>query len=172
MDKKYGLNFLKANQPMPNDNLLNSHLINTYDQIRKFFLENPDEECISLFLNSFGEYNGMGVYQLIEDVILKYDHEIVVPYLQEALKSEFNGVKYWCAQICENFPDDRLINPLMSLMQDSNPDIQISAITALSQIRTTNIICILKEQINIEKNCEVKDFLIEVINDLKDECPR
>lgn len=167
MDKEKALSFLKENQPMPNDKNLNESLISMYDEVRRYFLANPDEKCLPLFLNSFGEYDGMGVYQLVEDVIFKFNHDKVVNCLLEALKSKYNGVKYWCAQICAQFPDEKLIDPLEELLKDSNQDIRMSAITSLSQIKEDKVITILKNQLNVEQNDEVKDFLIDVIQDLE-----
>lgn len=168
MDKEKALNFLRKNQPMPNDENLNENLIGMYDEVRKYFLDNPDEECLPLFLNSFGEYDGMGVYQLVEDVILNFQHDEVVKYLLEALKSKYNGVKYWCTQICSLFPDRKLINPLVELINDSNEDIRMSVIISLTQIQDKKVLIILKEQLNVEKNDDVKNLLIDVIKDIEE----
>ncbi|MBK1812661.1 HEAT repeat domain-containing protein [Clostridium sp. YIM B02505] len=167
MNKEQGLSFLKENQPMPNDKNLDESLISMYDEVRRYFLANPDEECLPLFLNSFGEYDGMGVYQLVEDIILKFKHDKVVNCLLEALKSKYNGVKYWCAQICALFPDVKLINPLVELLNDSNQDIKMSVITSLSQIQDNRVITILKNQLSIEEDDEIKDFLLDVIEDVE-----
>lgn len=167
MDKEIALSFLKENQPMPNDKNLNESIITTYDEVRKYFLANPDEECLPLFLNSFGEYNGMGVYQLVEDVISRFEHDEVVNCLMEALKSKYNGVKYWCAQICSLFPDRKLIKPLEELLSDSNQDIRMSVITSLSQIQEDKVITILKNQLNSEKDVEIKEFLTDILEDLE-----
>lgn len=168
MDKEKALNFLRENQPMPNDENLNENLIGMYDEVRKYFLVNPDEECLPLFLNSFGEYDGMGVYQLVEDVILNFQHDEVVKYLLEALESKYNGVKYWCAQICSLFPDRKLINPLVGLINDSNEDIRMSVIISLTQIQDKKVLIILKNQLNVEKSDEVKNLLIDVIKDIEE----
>ncbi len=168
MDKEKALSFLKENQPMPNDRNLDENLISMYDEVRKYFLDNPDEECLPLFLNSFGEYDGMGVYQLVEDVILKFQHDDVVKNLLEALKSKYSGVKYWCVQICESFPDEKLIDPLRGLLSDPNQDIKIAVITSLVQIQDNKVVCILKNQLNFEKDEEVKNFLIDVIEDIEE----
>lgn len=168
MDKEKALNFLKENQPMPNDKNLNKSIITMYDEVRKYFLANPDKECLPLFLNSFGEYNGMGVYQLVEDVILRFEHDEVVNYLLEALKSKYNGVKYWCAQISALFPDEKLINSLAELLNDSNEDIRMAVITSLTQIQDNKVLIILKNQLNVEKDDEIKDFLIDVIEDIEE----
>ena len=167
MNKEKGLSFLKQNQPMPNDEKLSKSLISMYDEVRRYFLANPDEECLPLFLNSFGEYDGLGVYQLVEDVILKFKHDKVVDCLKETLKSKNNGVKYWCAQICALFPDEKLINPLAELLNNPNQDIRISVITSLSQIQDNRVITALRNQLNVQKEDEVKDFLINIIADIE-----
>ncbi|MBP1590663.1 MAG: HEAT repeat domain-containing protein [Oscillospiraceae bacterium] len=167
MDKETALNFLKHHQPMPNDDLLDKKTIFMYDEVRKYFLNNPDDECLPLLLNSFGEYNGFGVYQLVEDVILKFDHKKVVNCLLEALKSHHKGVKYWCIQICASFPDTRLIFSLNDLLNDPNEDIRISVITALSQIQDEKVILLLKDNLKNENNETVKSFLLEVLDDVE-----
>lgn len=138
-----------------------------YDEVRKYFLANPDKECLPLFLNSFGEYNGMGLYQLVEEVILRFGHDEVVNHLLEALNSKYNGVKYWYAQISALFPDKKLINSLVNLINDSNEDIRISVITSLAQIQDNKVLSILKQQLKVEKDDEIKDFLIDVIEDIE-----
>lgn len=155
MNQTTALNFLKQYQPMPCDEKLTEKLINEYDDVRKFFIKNPSEECISLFLNSFGDDDGLGVYQLVEDVILQFDHEIVVTHLISALSSSYHGVKYWCAQICCLFPDNRLIDGLANLLNDSNEDIRTSTIFALSQIKNDNISNILQNHILNEHSLEI-----------------
>ena len=167
MDKEVGLRFLKENQPMPNDKNLDESLISMYDEVRKYFLVNPYEECLPLFLNSFGEYDGMGVYQLVEDVILKFKHDKVVECLLDAFRSKHNGVKYWCAQISALFPDKNLINPLVELLNDSNQDTRMSVIASLSQVKDDNVITILRNHLNVEADDEVKDFLIDIIEDIE-----
>lgn len=82
------------------------------------------------------------------------------------MESRHDGVRYWCAQICSSFPDVKLIRSLIGLLNDSNEDIRISAITALSQIEDKDIIDILKNQLYDEKDEDVQRFLIDVIEDL------
>jgi hypothetical protein len=65
-----------------------------------------------------------GTYQLVEDVIKKYDKEDVVPYLKTALKSENIYVQYRCCQIAEFFLDERLIPELKYLTLSSIDDVR------------------------------------------------
>ena len=167
MNKDEALIFLRNHQPMPDDSLLDKSTISVYDEVRRYFLNNPDKECLPLFLNSFGDYDGFGVYQLVEDVVLKFEYEEVVNCLLEALNSKYNGVKYWCAQICSLYPDERLIVSLERLLNDHNEDIKMSAITALSQIQSKKVLYILKKQLVIEGEKMIIDFISEVISDIE-----
>lgn len=51
MNKETALNFLKENQPMPDDINLDKSVIAMYDDVTKYFLYNPDKECLPLLLN-------------------------------------------------------------------------------------------------------------------------
>ncbi|OOM06329.1 HEAT repeat domain-containing protein [Clostridium saccharobutylicum] len=166
MNKEFAVNFLKKYQPMPSDNILSEELINQYDLVRKYFLNNPDEECIPLLLNSFGEYDGMGVYQLLEDVLLKFKHDKVVVHLKQSLKNKYNGVRYWSAQIASSFPDEVLINPLEELLYSPQQDIRLAAISALSSIDDGKVIKIIVNHLNNEKDSDAVEFINMVLEDL------
>lgn len=72
------LDFLKQHQLMLSDLEIEKSIIDKYDEVRKYFLKNRNPECVQLFLNSFGEISGFGVYQLVEDVIRKYNADEVI----------------------------------------------------------------------------------------------
>ena len=61
------IQFLKANQPLPNDDKLEKD-IEKFSEVKQFFVDNPDPECIPLFLNCFGDGGGFGLYQTIDDL--------------------------------------------------------------------------------------------------------
>jgi len=75
MTTSEALSFLQAHQPMPDDDALNAHpeILQKYEEVRKYFVENPDPRCIELFLNSFGERSGFGIYQLVDEVFFNLD---------------------------------------------------------------------------------------------------
>lgn len=60
------LQFLSNHQPMPSDKDLTEELINQYDSVRCYFISHPDDRAINLFLRSYGDGDGWGVYQLVE----------------------------------------------------------------------------------------------------------
>ena len=78
----------------------------------KFFITNPDERCVDLLLNSFGKGDAHGVYQLVEDAILAFPDEVVVPALEGSLRNPAGSVRYWSAQIAANYPREELAEPV------------------------------------------------------------
>ena len=72
----------------------------------------------------FGGKDGFGICQMVEDVVMKYDKETVMPHALKALNNESENVKYWCIQIISNFPDNRLFKPLVKLLELEDEDIK------------------------------------------------
>lgn len=163
MNRQRALEFLRNNQPLPDDNGITQEVIDEYDEVRKFFLENPNRESLSLFFGSFGKGGGLGIYQLIEDTILTHDPEDVVPELALALKTGTEESKYWCAQIASNFPDERLIEGLQISLECENVDIREAAVTALECIGGIKVVKLLKEQLLKENDKGVKELIEDVL---------
>ena len=105
MTTEEALRFLARHQPLPPENELDEQTIATYDEVRKHFLDVYDERCVDLFLGSFGEGMGLGVYQLVDEVLRKYPHDLVVLSLDRHLCSSHSGVRFWCLQVATIFPD-------------------------------------------------------------------
>ena len=81
MTVEQGLAFLKAHQPMPDDTELSEALVRAYDDVRRLCIDHPDARCIPVLLTSFGDGDGCGVYQRVEDVLRHVRLETVVPHL-------------------------------------------------------------------------------------------
>lgn len=166
MDTREGLEFLSKHQPMPPDEELDQQLIDYYDEVRKWFILNPDPQCVPLFLNSFGKGDGWGVYQLVGDALIVFDKAIVVPHLVKSLRNPNGSVSYWSAQIACSFPDAVLIAPLRKLIEGGDHDIKYAAITALEQIGGTTVKDILSTQLTVEEDQELKELLENVLSDM------
>jgi len=89
-----GLAFLQTHQPMPDDTALSEELVRVYDEVRRLFIDHPDARCIPLFLTSFGDGDGFGVYQLVEDVLRHFSRDTVVPHLKKALTHGRRSIRY------------------------------------------------------------------------------
>lgn len=164
--------FLVQHQPMPCDEELGDE-IKKYEEVRKFFLDNPNEQCVSLFLNSFGGKDGLGVYQMVEDVIMMYNKDIVLPNVLEGLKSVYEGVRYWCVQIASDYPDDSLFEPLCEILKSKDEDFKYVAITALAQlalngIKRDEVFNVLRCEMETNSNNEVSEFIEEVLSDIQE----
>ena len=173
--KTEAISFLQEHQPMPKDNELSDVIINKYDEVRDFFINNPDNQCIPLFLNSFGGKNGLGVYQMIEFVITMYDKKEVLPHVLNALHSPYDSVRYWAAQIASNYPDETLVESLCNLLSEEDDDIKAATITALAQLALNNIsvnmvIEVLEDEIKKITDEEIKEFAKEVLEDVRVSC--
>lgn len=163
MDKSAALKFLRKNQPMPPDVSLTQDLIDAYDEARRFFLDNPAEESIPLFLNSFGDGMGLGVYQLVEDVIARHPSETVVPYLKTSLRSDKPSVRYWSAQIAATVASPQLVPELGQLLNDAGPDIRESAIIALERIDDDRVTQLLRERLAVETDDAVRKLIMDIL---------
>ncbi|WLD93032.1 HEAT repeat domain-containing protein [Alkalihalobacillus sp. AL-G] len=169
MNLNEAVDFLKENQPLPDDRVLetNSEILEKFNEVRKYFLGNPNLICIPLFINSFGNGSGFGIYQLIEDVLLKYSPEQVIPHLIKGLNSEKYGIKYWSTQIASSFPDKKLIEPLAKLLTDKASDVRYAAIVALAEIDDKRALDLIKNAQKQEEDTEVLELIEEVISNLK-----
>jgi hypothetical protein len=165
MIQEEALDFLRQHQPMPKDEDLTADIINKYNEIRLFFIEHKSKECIPLFLNSFGYINGLGVYQLVEDVILQFSMEDIIPYMKEALKSNIYSIRYWNVQIAANYPSFELLPMLTDLLKEDDFDIKYNTLTALRQFDNKVYIPILEEYLKIEKEKELIDVTMDILNE-------
>lgn len=136
MNRNEALSFLRAHQPMPDDSDLTQDLIDKYDEVRKFFINNPDNEAISLFLGSYGNGDGWGVYQVVEDVFYKCDPYYVTLEIKKILEnpSVASNIRYWVTQVSAAFPDTKLKKGLEISLNSDNEDIREAAKISLDMI--------------------------------------
>lgn len=117
---------------MPPDEDLTEDLIGAYERVRAFFLSNPDDRCVVLFMHSFGDGMGFGVYQLVEDVLRRCSPSAVSAALPEALASQHASVRWWAAQIAADYPDHSLVPRLVEIVNgDFTDDERFAAALAL-----------------------------------------
>jgi len=166
MTREEALYFLNKHQPLPDDGDMDEDVISKYDEVRKWFIQHPDPRCIPLFLNSFGNGSGNGVYQLVEDVMAKHDASDVILNLRVALSSNRSSIRYWTAQIAASFPDEAFVQPLSSLLDDASQDIRYVAITALEAIGGDRVRELLLDALEKENDQDICDLLQEVLEEL------
>ena len=161
INRHQAIEFLKLNQPLPDDALLEKDIA-VFKEVEQYFANNPDPACVPLFLNCFGDGSGYGRYQIIEDLILKYDGKLVVSHLKQALFSQYSSVRYWCSQISQNYTNNELIDGLINAFKKGDIDTKCAALTALTNYDDNRVITISKA-IVFESN---DDDLLEIATDI------
>lgn len=164
MTVEQGLAFLKAHQPMPDDTALSEELVRAYDEVRRLFIDHPDARCIPLFLTSFGEGDGFGVYQLVEDVLRHFSLDTVVPHLRKGLTHLRRSIRYWNADIAANFPTSELIEPLAPLLMEDDEDMRSTAAIALGQIKDARAEGLLRNALANEKKPQLVSLFQKLLN--------
>ena len=159
-----GLAFLQTHQPMPEDTELSEELVRVYDEVRRLFIDHPDARCIPLFLTSFGDGDGFGVYQLVEDVLRHFSLGTVVPHLKKALTHGRRSIRYWNADIAANFPTAELLEPLAQLLREDDEDIRSAAAIALGQIRDTRAAGLLRSALAHESKPQLVSLFQKLLN--------
>lgn len=138
-----------------------------YDEVRRFFLSQPDVGCIRPFLGSFGEGDGLGVYQLVADVFRKLPADAVIRALSESLASSHRSVRYWSAQVAAEFPSSQLVQPLLALLKANDHDLKYAALTALEQSADVSVIPELERFSREESDEELRELAEEVAEGLR-----
>lgn len=167
MTRDDALRFLRKHQPLPADTELDQTLIDKFDQTRKFFAQNPDPACVTLFLHVFGDGDGLGVYPLVEDTLIRQDRPQVIFGLKQALQSELHSVRYWCCQIAASFPDEAIVSELIALLSDDDDDIKYAALTALEQAATSAVKSDILQFSREVQNHELKEIADEIVGRLE-----
>lgn len=163
MDKQSALAFLRSHQPMPPDPLISKELLDDYQDALEFFIKNPDAECVPLFLKSFGERDLFGNYSRVYEALRNLPTEKVIPCIREGLASEFRSVRYWNAQLAQDFPDSSFIDGLALLLQEDDVDNRYAAVSALSEIGSPSALRVLSDALSHEQDAEIRALLSEEI---------
>lgn len=166
MDKKMNFNqaisFLDRNSPMPIDDDLTEDLMSQYESVFDYFRKNPSPTSIKHFINSFGEYDGWGIYLEVLQYLCQYEPIDVIPHLKISLLSPYNGVRYWSCLLSANFPDNSLVNNLnLCLNDENNSEIRLAAALSMGFIEGINALNLLKERLLKEND----EMVITSIND-------
>jgi hypothetical protein len=121
MDERQCLVSLNRHRPMPTDADWTEEC-ELLDEVRGYLTEYPSEEAFPLLLKVFGDGSGYGVHQLIERAVVEHPPSTVVPLLVTTHTTGTQSIKYWNAQIAENFPSRELIAPLTELCDSSSSE--------------------------------------------------
>lgn len=168
MNKEEALDFLKKHQPMPSDDCVTQEELDNYKECIEFFENNPDVECIPLFLNSFSEGRAFEGYDHVRFVLYKLPPENVVYYLKQCLYSENRNIRYWCANFALDYSFPELVEPLTYCLKGQDKGIRKSAVIALQFIPDKRVSGILQEAYEHETYNAVKKDIEEALKYRKD----
>ena len=157
------LQFLRSHQPLPPTRTISKDILRRFDEVRTHFTEFPDNQAVPLLLNSFGEGDGHGVYQLVETAILAHPERVVIPALVDALRSSLGSVRYWNAQIAANYTRPELVKPLAETLLIGSLDERMAATTALEMIGTFEARQELMKALEWSIQSEVKNAIREAL---------
>jgi hypothetical protein len=169
MNNEIALNFLRSHKNMPIDSSQSD--ISMFDDVRKHFIQNPDECCIPLFLETFGDHMGWGLFQLCDDVFNKYSNETITPHLKKHLKSKNKGTRWWATHWAFEFCTPDLTDELIEITESKEDiDAHYFALAALGEIyrisRNQKVLLVLKNRKLVENDPEI----IELLDGLLEEC--
>jgi hypothetical protein len=167
MTVEEALAFLSQHQPMPSDRDAPDGLFDRYNQVRRYFQEHPDVRCLSLFLGSFGNGNGRGNYQLVEDVFRRFGAADAIPRLNEALTFGTSAARYWAAQIACIYRSTDLVDGLAVCLRDRDPAVRYMAVVCLEQIGDAKS----KEALRCLQNVESEKDIMELLEDVLGDTP-
>jgi hypothetical protein len=157
------LQFLRSHQPLPPTREISEDLLRRFDEARKHFAVHPDNRSVPLLLNSFGEGDGHGVYQLVEGTIVAHPESVVVPALLDGLCNPSGSVRYWNAQIAANYTRSELVAPLAEILRSGSLDERLAAVTALEVMGTSEAKRELENALQSNVENEVKDAIREAL---------
>ncbi|UYK87519.1 hypothetical protein [Xanthomonas sacchari] len=136
VNKTDALTFLRAQQPLPDDDQLTQDLIDAYDAARRLFLAAPDHAALPLFLRSFGKGDGWGVYPLVEDLFHACSRGEAIVAIREALEDPLlsDRSRYWVTQLAAAFADPTMRTGLALSLRSESADTREAAQVALERV--------------------------------------
>jgi hypothetical protein len=160
--------FLAANQPFPSDDEWSEELVETVASLRQSLKEDPDDTLVSLLVNSPGERDGHGQYQLFQDVLARHTRERVEEALRSSLRSDHRSVRYWSAQYAAAGHAAPLLDALQPLLADSDEDVRRAVVIAIESAENEEALGILRNWARQEPSHSVREFIDESIAYLED----
>ncbi len=162
MELEDALNFLRENQPLPDDP--DPQLLQRFGEVCLFFCENAHPECIPLLLNACNIFNEPSFYDSINAALSHFPKELVVPHLVAACKASYPSIRLISADVASHFPHALLVEPLEELMQEGVPIIRMTAAAALECIGGQDVIAIARQAQVTETDDDVLEILWDIIH--------
>lgn len=167
MNREQAIQILKKYSPMPDDEDLTEEMIDEYASAIAYFEDNLHPSCIEPIMMTFGADDCYGVYEHATCILREFSNDEVVPHLMNAIQDSHEGRRYWGTDLAQSFPDIRLIDSLLTCIDDSNSEIRGYAVYALSQIGDKSVLPLLHNKLLNEHDEEVIKELEQAISKLE-----
>ena len=168
MDTNSALDWLRAHQQLPENSP--QEVVDQLDVVRKHLAKHPDPRCIPLMLGVFADHMGWGIFQLCDDVLVRYSQKELTPHLRDSLRSRNKGTRWWAAHWAMQFPSPELRAELEALL--NNPEDEGAhqfAIFALAEIyrqsREPHILAVLRQRAAVDTDPERIELLRESLGE-------
>ncbi|MEH7463131.1 HEAT repeat domain-containing protein [Bacillus thuringiensis] len=167
MNREQAIQILKKYSPMPDDKDLTEEMIDEYACAITYFEDNPHPSCIEPIMMTFNIDDCYGVYEHATCILREFSNDEVVPHLIKAIQDNHEGRRYWATDLAKFFPDVRLIDSLLTCIDDSNSEIRGYIVYALSKIGDKSVLSHLRNKLLNEHNEEVIEELEQAISKLE-----
>jgi hypothetical protein len=127
MNIRQALTFLAQHQPMPSDQEVTENLCDTFVECMQFLKKNPEPKSVVLLINTVSEYTGLGMYEMISDVLLKQERTVVLFALKKALNQGNDAVKYRSCWWAIDLNAWCLFKEISALVNSCNTDLSDAA---------------------------------------------
>ena len=150
---------------MPADTDLSEDVIAQYDAARVVLANALDPRAVPLLLHSFGDGDGFGVYQLVDDTLRTYPREWVIAGLADALGSPIRSVRSWCMDLALEYPDPRLAPQAVEVLQSDDPGARYFAAVFLGFLdgRDAGVEAALARALELETEDDVRSAIGEAL---------
>jgi hypothetical protein len=162
MTTEDALNFLRANQPLPDTEFLSEAILKRFDEARKYFQENPHPECVELLLGALSKGDGHGTFALVEDAIFNQDRDTTLKALEKVMAKRSVGL-YWQLRIASNYAQTAWIPIFASVLSFGDTDERFAAVDALSFINTEPALAVLRTHLQSEKDTDIREFMQQTL---------
>ncbi|RJG36506.1 hypothetical protein [Motilimonas pumila] len=124
MNIEESLQFLAKHQPMPSDLEITNVQCDLFVASLELFQNSHDVRCIPLFMNCVSEHTGMGMYEIIADVLMNQDRVNVIRGLRDGLQSNDIAIKYRCCWWALELDAWELLPIIEPLVNSDNEDLR------------------------------------------------
>lgn len=120
--------------PMPDDETVTEERLKKYGEIVYELYTLADPRSIIPLIQSFGYGYGLEVYWTTLHALEKFDQDILLPRLREAVQRGERGPRMWCTYMLGRYRRTEDVPLLITVLKDSEYLVRENALRALGMI--------------------------------------